>query len=179
MHVDSEKQPVSRPFLTHRRIVLGAIVSGLGLGFAYFTIFHYMETPRAVLQHFRDADRIEFCTILPELPRGEMPEDFGYGNLDGYAIVDRVYLTNQGSTINAIAWSDRLNNNTAAGCFNPRHAIRDAVDQDNYLLICFECLQMKYRFNGETETVKISRSQAGFFEKLIEIHSMTRASDLR
>ena len=164
---------------TSRKTLLVVFVLALVAGTAYFCCFHQTETPNAVYRHFRRAERIEFCTINPERSSSEVPEDFGYGDIDGFSIVDRVYLKNQGSVINAIVWADRMNNSVAAACFNPRHAIRDAEDENNYLLVCFECYQMQYYLNGESGTVLISDGQAEYFEQLVDTHSMTRASDLR
>lgn len=164
---------------TSRKTLLIAFLLALAACAAYFYSFHQTETPSAVFRHFRNAERIEFCTIKPELSASDVPEDFGYGDIEGYSIVDRVYLRNQRSVINGIVWADRMNNSVAASCFNPRHAIRDADDENNYLLICFECSQMHYYLNGDSGTVLISRGQAEYFEKLVDTHSMTRASDLR
>lgn len=163
---------------TFKKKLLSFVVLGLVAGFAYFSVFHQTETPRSVFQHFRNAERIEFCTTKPTPQIDGVPDDFGYGNIEGHSIVDRVYLKNQASVLGAIAWSDRMNNSTSAACFNPRHAIRDAENKNNYLLICFECLQMKYCLEGETGSAQISSFQKKFFEKLVDAQSMTRAADL-
>lgn len=170
---------LSSSILTRRKILVGMCFVALTAGGGYFYCFHQTEAPNQVFRHFRKAERIEFCTMKPELDSNELPEDFGYGDIEGYSIVDRVYLKSQGSVINAVVWADRMNNSKVAACFNPRHAIRDAEDENNYLLICFECMQMRYRLNGETGSVLISQGQACYFERLVKKHSMTRAADLR
>ncbi len=164
---------------TLKKKLLSIAVLVLVAGFAYFSAFHQTETPRQVYQHFRNVERIEFCTTKPIPKIDGVPDDFGYGNIEGHSIVDRVYLTNQASVIGAISWSDRMNNSAVAKCFNPRHAIRDAENKNNYLLICFECMQMRYSFEGKTDTVLISGAQVKFFDKLVSTHSMTCASDLK
>lgn len=169
----------SASILTRRNILIGICFLVLIAGGAYFYGFHQTETPSEVFRHFRNAERIEFCTTKPDKVLNELPEDFGYGDIEGYSIVDRVYLKNQGSVINAIIWADRMNNSVVADCFNPRHAIRDAEDENNYLLICFECMQMHYQLDGETGTALISDGQVHYFERLVAKHSMTRAVDLR
>lgn len=167
-------------FLPSRKYA--AMILALSLivgGSVYFGMYHYAEIPSDVLAHFRNAARIEFCTIKPDQDVNTIPDDFGYGDIEGYSIVDRVYLKNQGSVISAVSWSDRLNNQYTAKCFRPRHAIRDSEDRENYLLICFECMQLRYNYEGKTGTVSISQSKLPFFESLADLHSMTRASDLR
>ena len=70
--------------------------------------------------------------------------------------------------------ADRQNNSVAASCFNPRHAIRDPSDRENYLLLCFECLQMKYQVGTVKGQCRIAESEVTHFNVLADQLGMDR-----
>ena len=135
------------------------------------------EIPGSVYELFRNAEKIEYLTVDPmplvlrkQIDQGEFDES-DIKAINGYAIVDSRMITDRKqieSLIEGIYSADRENNSTAASCFNPRHAIRLADQPDQYLLICFECLQLKYTVGSETKTALISSKPASRFNFLAE-----------
>ena len=103
-----------------------------------------------------------------------MDENFDTENIQeisGYPIIDSAIVTDSkqiNMLVDSIYNADRENNSTAASCFNPRHAIRLADQPDQYILICFQCFQVKYSTESGSKTALISGKPAARFNAFAE-----------
>ena len=150
-------------------ILLVAVVAVVGTWF----YLSRPEAPGKLMSHFRDLEQVEFCTMRPRSNSSlKDPDGFGNGDIEGFAIVDIQPTDAHRELVELLIKADRQNNSLAAKCFDPRHAIRDPKNKDNYLLICFKCYQMRYSLNGETGMALISDEPKRTFNAFISQHSL-------
>ena len=146
-------------------ILLLVVIAG-GAAYGYFK-FTAPEIPPAAMKHFRGLAEIEFCSMDPNDNPEFSKTDYGLGKIDGFHIAGTA-LASPEKLLNAIHAADRANNSTAAACFWPRHAIRDPNNHENYLLICFECLQCRYSFDGKSGLALITDKPRDLFNATID-----------
>ncbi len=146
-------------------ILLLIVVVG-GAAYAYHE-FTAPEIPADAMKHFRGLAEIEFCSMDPNDNRDFSRTDYGLGEIDGFHIAGTASVSPE-KLLNAIDAADRANNTTAAACFWPRHAIRDPNNHENYLLICFECYQVRYSFDGKSGLALITDKPRDLFDATIE-----------
>ena len=160
--------------LRNWRSILGAVLGFAAIAaFAAWFYFSRPEVPSGLLNHFRSLEQVEFCTIRPRANRSlKNPAEFGHGNIEEFAIVDVLATKSHHELVELLDRADRKNNNLAANCFDPRHALRDPNNPNNYLLICFKCYQMRYSFDGETGLALITDKPKRTFNAFITQHSL-------
>ena len=152
------------------------VATAIVIGLAYWAMKPRPELPASVTKHFTGLAEVEFCTIHPESNAFlKPPADYGNGEIDQFAIVDVKQISDWSDLFSRLVDADRENPGTAANCFNPRHAIRDPGNSENYLLICFECYQVRYQCNGESGLILITDSPSKLFEFYVDRHKLNRA----
>jgi hypothetical protein len=98
---------------------------------------------------------------------------YGYNILGSTPITDPA---EQRALLRALAHGARENSNSAAMCFNPRHALhieREGRSVD--LAICFECLQVEAHGFSVTEWFTISQSPEATFDESLTRHVIPKA----
>ena len=106
--------------------------------------------PLKVEQHFAGLAEVEFCTVVPHADIGV--GDLGHGLIRGYPILDERLGDYGEIVISSLKFSASPE---AMACFNPRHAIREPGNPENWVLICFECEWLAWSFNGEADMHQI------------------------
>ena len=125
------------------------------------------EIPAGAMNHFRAMATVEFCSMDPNDDPDISRTDYGLGEIDGFHIAGTASVAPK-KLLNSLHAADRANNTTVAECFWPRHAIRDPNNHDNYLLICFKCLQVRWSFEGKTGLALITETPRDLFNATID-----------
>ncbi|MFK7766827.1 MAG: hypothetical protein AB8B55_06360 [Mariniblastus sp.] len=159
-----------------QRVLIVSLIGVLGLAAYGYYRYTAPEIPSSAYQHFRDLDEIELCSVHPF--DGKEAVDYGNGNIDGYMIVD-IGTTAPKKLIAELLAADKANNTMAAKCFWPHHAIRDPNNHDNYFLICFKCMQVRYSHNGEKGLALISKSAKNLFESKVDELGLERSKETK
>ena len=152
---------------TWKRVVLLVLLS-----IAAVTVYGYFkltaaEIPAAAMRHFRSMEEVEFCSMDPADNDEFVRRDYGLGEIDGFHIAGTASVAPK-KLLNSLHAADRANNTTAANCFWPRHAIRDPDNHENYLLICFKCLQVRWSFEGKSGLALITETPRNLFNATID-----------
>jgi len=126
-----------------------------------------------ISQEYRDilfqAESLEIVALDPDWPTEESRKD--PSTMHGYGVRGRAVLKDRGlrlELLSALAKGAKENDDMAAACFNPRHAI---IAQSNgklcEIIICFECLTFQI-WDGTTrvENGLISETPCRTFDQI-------------
>ena len=133
------------------------------------------ELPSTTFDQLNAAGQYELLSLDP---RGGHtgPDTFhGYKILGKTPVADPATRRKLGD---ALRRGDRENNDTAAGCFNPRHGIHAASPGKTLdLVICFECYQAQVYENGQRQAgLLLSPSPQKTFDEALRAAGVRRSA---
>lgn len=128
---------------------------------------------KEVSQQYRDilfqAESLEIVALNPDWPTEETRQD--PSTLHGYSVRGRAVLEERSlrlELLSALAQGTRENDDTAAACFNPRHAIiAESNGQVCEIIICFECLTLQiWDGTKSVEGAHLSETPRATFDRI-------------
>ena len=126
------------------------------------------QLPKSVREVLDRAEQIELLSLNPARDRKPAKQ----ADFHGYEVIGKTVLEDKKACRQLLrAFSEGVDDSTGAvaGCFNPRHGIRDRHDgKTTELVICYECLSLQIygpdRYKGSVLT---TQGPSALFNKVL------------
>jgi hypothetical protein len=123
--------------------------------------------PAEVQAILAKAEQIEVLSLSPSPDKDRTRTSF-----HGYPVLGKTILKDEKTRkalVEELEKGVKENKGEVANCFLPRHGIRAVVDDKPVdLLICFQCLQVKYHIGEKAGEFLVTRSPEPAFDKVLK-----------
>ena len=153
------------------RIVIIAFMSLLSLGCTKTS-----RIARSIESLSTSPSKFILYSLSPQ--RASKDETVTSTHFRGYSILGSAQITDpaeQRALLRALARGARENSDSAAMCFNPRHALHIEENQHSVdFTICFECLQVEARGFSPADWFTTSQSPENIFDESLTRHAVPK-----